>query len=101
MVLFKRRAMRNLHSIKNDVEGKGIYIFLAAFGTIFLLVNLYSRGLFQPGLKAISWDGIGYDPMFLFGLMIVWGGLAQAFVHARFGKPQTTMSPEVIAPEKE
>ena len=93
--------MRTLKSVNRFVEGIGCSLFLAAFGSIFVIAGLYSGGFFRDGLKAFLSFGFGPDIFIGFGMMLLWGGLAQAGVFARFGKPEAVVVPDAIQPGEE
>lgn len=93
--------MRTLKSANRFAEGRGISLFLAAFGVCFVVAGLFSGGLFHNGLKALNSFGFPLQIFLAFGMMLLCGGIGQAHFSARFGKAVAMISVEEVIPGEE
>lgn len=94
--------MQKLKSVSPYVEGTGISLFLALFGIPFVVAPLFAIP------DAVDATRLGMYP-FLFGwlcmlavgVMLVWGGLAQANLQMRFGRAEGSLTSDEVCPGQE
>ena len=90
---------RILKSVDSSIIGIGLYLFLAAFGTVFFYLGLSSMGLSHHGLAmpTLTFE-FGSILVASFGLMLLWGGIYHAHISTLFGRPEATISLELVKP---
>ena len=87
--------MRPLEPL-GTTEGFGCGLFLFAFGMIFVVMGLSFMPLEIASLRSGHWELIfGVIVFVAFGVMVAWGGLADANLFLRFGKPMAAISADV------